>query len=85
MAACRWIRSRRRLIAENIAICGSFSVSFSAHAGIGTLPLVWYGTAEQKEKYLPRLAAGEWIAAYALSEAFVGFGCDEYSHSRDLV
>lgn len=60
------------LIAENIAICGSFSVSFSAHAGIGTLPLVWYGTAQQKEKYLPRLASGEWIAAYALSEASSG-------------
>ncbi|MHB1958515.1 MAG: acyl-CoA dehydrogenase family protein, partial [Acidobacteriaceae bacterium] len=41
------------LIAEKIAICGSFSVSFSAHVGIGTLPLVWYGTAEQKKKYLP--------------------------------
>jgi alkylation response protein AidB-like acyl-CoA dehydrogenase len=60
------------LIAENIAICGSFSVSFSAHAGIGTLPLVWYGTTQQKEKYLPRLASGEWIAAYALSEASSG-------------
>ncbi len=60
------------LIAEKIAICGSFSVSFSAHVGIGTLPLVWYGTAEQKKKYLPRLASGEWIAAYALSEASSG-------------
>ncbi len=60
------------LIAEKIAICGSFSVSFSAHVGIGTLPLVWYGTAEQKKKYVPRLASGEWIAAYALSEASSG-------------
>ncbi len=60
------------LIAEKIAICGSFSVSFSAHAGIGTLPLVWYGTAEQKQRFLPRLAAGECIAAYALSEASSG-------------
>ncbi|HZC42724.1 MAG TPA: acyl-CoA dehydrogenase family protein, partial [Acidobacteriaceae bacterium] len=60
------------LIAEKIAICGSFSVSFSAHAGIGTLPLVWYGTADQKERYLPRLASGEWVAAYALSEASSG-------------
>lgn len=60
------------LIAEKIAICGSFSVSFSAHAGIGTLPLVWYGTAEQKERFLPRLASGEWVAAYALSEASSG-------------
>ena len=60
------------LIAEKIAICGSFSVSFSAHAGIGTLPLVWYGTADQKKRYLSRLAAGEWVAAYALSEASSG-------------
>ncbi|MGH9615203.1 MAG: acyl-CoA dehydrogenase family protein [Acidobacteriaceae bacterium] len=60
------------LIAENIAICGSFSVSFSAHVGIGTLPLVWYGTPEQKRKYLPRLASGEWTSAYALSEASSG-------------
>jgi alkylation response protein AidB-like acyl-CoA dehydrogenase len=60
------------LIAEKIAICGSFSVSFSAHIGIGTLPLVWYGTAEQKKRFLPRLASGEWVAAYALSEASSG-------------
>lgn len=60
------------LVAETIAICGSFSVSFSAHVGIGTLPLVWYGSPEQKKKYLPKLASGEWIAAYALSEASAG-------------
>ena len=60
------------LIADKIAACGSFSVAFSAHAGIGTLPLVWYGTAEQKEKYLSKLASGEWIAAYALSESSSG-------------
>ncbi|HET9087313.1 MAG TPA: acyl-CoA dehydrogenase family protein [Acidobacteriaceae bacterium] len=60
------------LIADKIAVCGSFSVAFSAHAGIGTLPLVWYGNAEQKKKYLGKLAAGEWIASYALSEASSG-------------
>lgn len=60
------------VIAEKIAICGSFSVAFSAHVGIGTLPLIWYGTVLQKEKYLPKLATGEWIAAYALSEASSG-------------
>lgn len=60
------------LIADNIAVCGSFSVAFSAHAGIGTLPLVWYGNAEQKKKYLAKLASGEWIASYALSEASSG-------------
>jgi butyryl-CoA dehydrogenase len=60
------------LIADKIAISGSFSVVFGAHVGIGTLPLVWYGTPEQKQKYLPKLASGEWIAAYALSEASSG-------------
>jgi butyryl-CoA dehydrogenase len=60
------------VIAESISKLGSFSVAFSAHVGIGTLPIVWYGTAEQKQKYLPKLAAGEWIAAYALSESSSG-------------
>ncbi len=60
------------LIAERIAVSGSFSVTFSAHAGIGTLPLMWYGTPEQKAKYLPKIASGEWIAAYALSESSAG-------------
>jgi alkylation response protein AidB-like acyl-CoA dehydrogenase len=60
------------LIADKIAICGSFSVAFSAHVGIGTLPLVWYGSAQQKEKYLAKLASGEWVAAYALSESSSG-------------
>ena len=60
------------VIAENISKLGSFSVAFSAHTGIGTLPIVWYGTEVQKQKYLPKLAAGEWIAAYALSESSSG-------------
>jgi butyryl-CoA dehydrogenase len=60
------------LIADRIAVCASFSVSISAHTGIGTLPVIWYGTPEQKEKYLPKLATGEWVAAYALSEASSG-------------
>ncbi len=60
------------LISDKIAVCGSFSVAFSAHVGIGTLPLVWYGSAAQKEKYLAKLATGEWIASYALSEASSG-------------
>src|SRR3954454_12173351 len=57
------------LIAESMSQLASFSVAFSAHAGIGTLPLVWYGTPAQKQKYLPKLATGEWIGAYALSES----------------
>jgi alkylation response protein AidB-like acyl-CoA dehydrogenase len=60
------------LVSQNLSVSGSFSVTFSAHVTIGTLPLVWYGTPEQKEKYLPRLASGEWIAAYALSESSAG-------------
>lgn len=60
------------LIADKISISGSFSTAFSAHVGIGTLPLVWYGTPQQKQKYLPKLASGEWIASYALSEASSG-------------
>ena len=57
------------LIAESMSQLASFSVAFSAHSGIGTLPVVWYGTPAQKEKYLPKLATGEWIGAYALSES----------------
>src|SRR6266849_8750493 len=60
------------IVAENIAKQASFSVAFSAHTGIGTLPLVWYGTAEQKKKYLPKIASGEIIGAYALSESTSG-------------
>ena len=57
---------------QNLSIAGSFSVTVSAHVSIGTLPLVWYGTEQQKKKYLPKLASGEWIAAYALSESSAG-------------
>lgn len=50
----------------------SFSVAFGAHTTIGTLPIVFYGTEAQKHYYLPKLASGEWIAAYALTEPGVG-------------
>jgi alkylation response protein AidB-like acyl-CoA dehydrogenase len=60
------------VVTDNIAVLASFSTAFGAQTGIGTLPLVWYGTEEQKRKYLPRLASGEWCAAYALSEASSG-------------
>jgi butyryl-CoA dehydrogenase len=60
------------LVADSMSKLGSFSVAFSAHCGIGTLPIVWYGTSEQKRKYLPKLATGEWIGAYALSESSSG-------------
>jgi len=60
------------VIAESISKLASFSTAFGAHVGIGTLPIVWYGTEAQKQKYLPKLASGEWIAAYALSESTSG-------------
>jgi alkylation response protein AidB-like acyl-CoA dehydrogenase len=60
------------VIAESMSRLASFSVAFTAHVGIGTLPIVWYGTEAQKRKYLPKLATGEWIAAYALSESSSG-------------
>ena len=56
------------IIADHIAVSGSFSVSWGAHVGIGVLPIVYFGTKDQKQKYLPKLASGEWIGAYALSE-----------------
>src|SRR3989441_605294 len=62
------------LVSEHGALCASFSVSWGAHTGIGTLPLVYYGTEAQKQTYLPRLATGEWLAAYALTEP--GSGSD---------
>ncbi|MCC6765967.1 MAG: acyl-CoA dehydrogenase family protein [Deltaproteobacteria bacterium] len=62
------------LVSERAAKCASFSVSWGAHTGIGTLPLVYYGTGEQKARYLPKLATGEMLAAYALTEP--GSGSD---------
>jgi alkylation response protein AidB-like acyl-CoA dehydrogenase len=60
------------VIADHLSVLASFSTAFGAHVGIGTLPLVWFGTEEQKKKYLPKLAGAEWVAAYALSEASSG-------------
>ena len=62
------------LVAEKIAPAGGFSVAYAAHTGIGTLPLVYYGTEAQKEQYLPKLVSGEWPAAYCLTEP--GSGSD---------
>ena len=56
------------LVVEKIASSGAFSVAYSAHTGIGTLPLIYYGTESQKEQYLGKLISGEWIAAYCLTE-----------------
>jgi alkylation response protein AidB-like acyl-CoA dehydrogenase len=60
------------LITDHISVLASFSTGFGAHIGIATLPLVWYGTDEQKKRYLPKLASCEWIGAYGLSEASSG-------------
>ncbi len=50
----------------------SFSVAFSAHSGIGTLPIMYYGSEELKQKYLPKLATGEWLGSYCLTEPGAG-------------
>ncbi len=61
-------------VEEQLTRLGGFGVTCGAHCGIGTQPLIYFGTDAQKKKYLPKLATGEWIAAYALSEA--GSGSD---------
>lgn len=60
------------LIADIIGGAGSFSTTYGAHTGIGTLPILYYGTEEQKQKYLPKLAIGEWAACYCLTEPDAG-------------
>ena len=51
---------------------GSLSTAFGAHTGIGTMPITLYGTEEQKQKYVPKLASGEWMGAYCLTEPGAG-------------
>ncbi len=62
------------LINEKVAMgqSGSFMVTFSAHTGISTLPIVFFGSEEQKKKYLPKLGSGEWIGSYGLTEPGAG-------------
>ena len=62
---------------------GSFSTAFGAHTGIGTLPITLYGTEEQKQKYVPKLATGEWFGAYCLTEP--GAGSDANSGKTKAV
>lgn len=71
------------VITEAISGSGSFNVTFSAHSGIGTLPIVYFGTEEQKRQYLPKLASGEWIAAYCLTEP--GSGSDSLAAKTRAV
>src|ERR1700757_2894638 len=60
------------VLTEKLSIYGGFAVTHGAPAGIGTLPIVYFGTEAQKKKYLPKLATGEWIGAYCLSEPQAG-------------
>jgi len=60
------------IIADKIAKYAGFATTWGAHTGIGTLPIVYFGTEDQKKRYLPRLAAGEIVGAYALSESSSG-------------
>ncbi len=60
------------LVAEVLGAGHSFAVAISAHTGIGTLPILYYGNEEQKKKYIPKLASGEWKAAYCLTEPDAG-------------
>jgi alkylation response protein AidB-like acyl-CoA dehydrogenase len=60
------------LVAEQFSNVGSFAVSLGAHTGIGTMPILYFGTEEQKSRYLPDLATGKRLAAYALTEASAG-------------
>lgn len=60
------------LIADVVGSAGSFSTAYGAHTGIGTLPILYYGTEEQRKKYIPKLATGEWKASYCLTEPDAG-------------
>jgi alkylation response protein AidB-like acyl-CoA dehydrogenase len=71
------------LATERLGAGHSFAVSISAHTGIGTLPILYYGTKEQKQKYIPKLASGEWKAAYCLTEP--GSGSDANSGKTKAV
>lgn len=60
------------LATEKLGAGYSFSVAYGAHTGIGTLPILYYGNEEQKQKYIPKLATGEWKASYCLTEPSAG-------------
>ncbi|PYU06284.1 MAG: acyl-CoA dehydrogenase [Acidobacteria bacterium] len=60
------------VLTEKLSLYGGFAVTHGAHAGIGTLPIVYFGTEAQKKTYLPKLATAEWIGAYCLSEPQAG-------------
>jgi alkylation response protein AidB-like acyl-CoA dehydrogenase len=70
-------------VGEQIALMPSFGASLGAHTTIGTLPIVYFGTPDQRAKYLPKLATGEWIAAYCLTEP--GSGSDALAAKTKAV
>jgi alkylation response protein AidB-like acyl-CoA dehydrogenase len=72
------------ILTEKISIYGGFATTHGAHAGIGTLPIVYFGTEEQKKKYLPKLATGEFIGAYCLSEPQAGSDAQNLLTRADL-
>src|ERR1043166_4442190 len=71
------------LVTEVLGAGHSFSVAIAAHTGIGTLPVLYYGSEEQKQKYIPKLASGEWKACYCLTEP--GAGSDANSGKTNAV
>ncbi|MDB5260902.1 MAG: acyl-CoA dehydrogenase [Adhaeribacter sp.] len=71
------------LVTESVGGGHSFPVAFAAHTGIGILPILYFGTEEQKTKYLPKLASGEWISAYCLTEP--GSGSDALAAKTKAV
>lgn len=73
------------LIADIIGAAGSFSTTYGAHTGIGTLPILYYGTEEQKKKYLPKLATGEWAACYCLTEPDAGSDANSGKTKAELT
>ncbi|MFD2248603.1 acyl-CoA dehydrogenase family protein [Pontibacter ruber] len=71
------------LVTESVGGGHSFPVAFAAHTGIGMLPILYFGTEEQKQKYLPKLTSGEWAAAYCLTEP--GSGSDALAAKTKAV
>ena len=73
------------IVAESMSsgICPSFTVTYSVQTGIGCLPIVWFGTKEQKQKYLPKMVTAEWVGAYGLTES--GAGSDALSGTTSAV
>ncbi len=71
------------LVIEKMAVTGAFSCSYGVHTGLGSLPLIYYGTHKQKGKYLGKLISGEWLAAYCLTEP--GSGSDALGAQSSAV